>query len=198
MRRPPPAPQILPPSLRAPARVSLPDGLVTAQAFRTVNVRSEPSNQSAVIGRLQNGDAVVVIGRSDDRTGWLWVDLDGLAGWVAYFTVTLNGDAEALPIIDAGTGLEATPMTTVIPGMVTAFAFRTVNVRSGPGMTYAQISQLQNGDVAPVIGRSDEGNNWLLIDFNGLEGWIAYFTVSVTGNPDDLPISTPSANAAND
>jgi uncharacterized protein YraI len=76
---------------------------------------------------------------------------------------------------------------------VTAEARANVNVRSGPGVSYAAIGQLAMGTTANVTGRSDAGNNWLQIDFDGQAGWVAFFTVVVTGNPDDLPIVQPTA-----
>lgn len=70
----------------------------------------------------------------------------------------------------------------------TAQAYRTVNVRQGPGTQYDIIGQLTNGDITLITGRSDEESNWLRINFDGGEGWVAFFTVSVTGNLDISPI----------
>jgi uncharacterized protein YraI len=72
--------------------------------------------------------------------------------------------------------------------IVEAQAYRTVNVRSGPGTQYPVISRLDGGDIVSVTGRNDQESNWLLIEQNGLEGWIAYFTVNVTGDLSALPI----------
>ncbi len=160
----------------------------TVLALRTVNVRAEPSNQSELITQLKDGDEVVVLGRSDERTSWLRLDLEGIEGWVAYFTVTLNGQADELPILDQATGIDADLLNDVPNGSVTAQIFRAINVRSGPGMEYDPIGQLHEGDVVSVTGRSDTGNNWLLIEFEDSEGWVAYFTVSVSGNPNELPL----------
>jgi uncharacterized protein YraI len=72
--------------------------------------------------------------------------------------------------------------------IVEAEAYRTVNVRSGPGTQYPVIDQLNSGDVVNVTGRNDEESNWLLIKRDGTEGWVAYFTVNVTGELSQLPI----------
>lgn len=166
------------------------DEVIIAKAFRTVNVRAEPSTRSEIITRLKDGDEVIVLARSDERTSWLWVDLEGTQGWVAYFTVSLLGRAEALPVIDPQPDAAPEDVLPVsIPeGGVVAQAFRTVNVRRGPGMEYEQIGQLQNGDVVLVTGRSNDMSDWLEIDLNGEVGWVAYFTVSVSGDPDALPL----------
>ena len=78
---------------------------------------------------------------------------------------------------------------------VLAQSYRTVNVRSGPGTQYDVIGQLQDGMIVPVTGRSDEDSNWLRIDFNGREGWVAYFTVSLMSSPNNLPIVEPRETA---
>jgi uncharacterized protein YraI len=71
---------------------------------------------------------------------------------------------------------------------VIAQAYRTVNVRSGPGTQYDIIGQLTNGDEVRVTGRSDEENDWLQIEYNNGTGWVAYFTVTVLSSIDNLPI----------
>lgn len=78
---------------------------------------------------------------------------------------------------------------------VLAQSFRTVNVRSGPSTQYDVIGQLQDGAIVPVTGRSDEDSNWLRIDFEGREGWVAYFTVTLMSSPNNLPIVEPLESA---
>jgi uncharacterized protein YraI len=73
-------------------------------------------------------------------------------------------------------------------GDVIAQAFRTINVRSGPGTNFDVVAQLNTGDSVPVIGRSDDGNNWLLIQVGDQPGWVAFFTVTVIGDPNQLSI----------
>lgn len=157
---------------------------VTVYAFRTVNVRSGPNIEAEVVTRLKPGDSLRATGRSDPGNNWLQLDLDGAPGWVAYFTVTVAGNPDTLPIAVAGQDSRPRP---ALDAPVTVHAFRTVNVRSGPDTHFPMLGQLLVGDTAAVTGRSDPGNNWLRIDFNGAEGWVAYFTVAVSGDPDTLP-----------
>ncbi|MDX2160565.1 MAG: SH3 domain-containing protein [bacterium] len=63
-----------------------------------------------------------------------------------------------------------------------------MNVRQGPGTQFDTLGQLQSGDIVPVLGRSDAENNWLLVPFGGTEGWVAFFTVTVTGDLSTLEI----------
>jgi uncharacterized protein YraI len=78
---------------------------------------------------------------------------------------------------------------------VTAVAFRAINVRSGPSTDYEIVGQLYEGQIVSVIGRSDPQSNWLLIDHDGEIGWVAFFTVALTGDPTTVEIvGTASAN----
>ena len=78
---------------------------------------------------------------------------------------------------------------------VQAQAYRIVNVRSGPSIQNAVIAQLEPGDSVSVIGRSNEDNDWLLVELDSGRGWIAYFVVYVTGELNSLPIvDTPQAD----
>ncbi len=73
---------------------------------------------------------------------------------------------------------------------VIAEAFRVVNIRSGPSTAYAVIGQLAPRESAIIVGRNNENSDWLLVQTNGVTGWIAYFVVSVTGDPSSLPVIT--------
>lgn len=166
---------------------------VTVHAFRTVNVRRAPGMDAEIVTRLKAGDLLRATGRSDAGNNWLRLDLEGAPGWVAYFTVTVSGDPDTLPLVETP-ALAQTPRRAPPPGAaVTVHAFRVVNVRSGPAMHLPALGQLRTGDTAAATGRSDRANNWLRIAFDGAAGWVAYFTVTVSGDPDALPlVETPA------
>ena len=105
----------------------------------------------------------------------------GIIGWVASFAVLLDGDAESLPIIPS-------EIPTPSGDSVTMAAYGRVNVRSGPGMQYNIVGQFDVDDTAQVTGRSDTNDDWLYIENDDLKGWVAYFTVTIEGNPDNLPV----------
>ncbi len=160
---------------------------VTATAYGTVNVRSGPGAYYEIVGKLAAGDRVPVDGR-DQSGDWLRVVLavEG-TGWVASFAVLVDGDILRLPVTDAGSPPEAGETVTIT-------AYGLVNLRSGPGMNYAITGQLDAGDRLPVIGRSGQGNDWLYVRGGEVEGWVAYFTVKVEGDPDGLPEVTIDGN----
>ena len=176
--------------------LSAQDSGVTATAYQTINVRSGPGTQFEVVGRLSEGDTVSVLGRESDATRWLYVPVPEtqLRGWVAVFTVTTSGGLETLAIIDAespdGSGGGETQPELDGAQIV---AFGRVNVRSGPSITYTVVGQLEVEDEAPVTARSNYNNDWLYIENETISGWVAYFTVTVRGNVDDLPVLIPDA-----
>ncbi len=74
---------------------------------------------------------------------------------------------------------------------IIARAYRTVNVRSGPGTQYDIIGQLNSGNEVHITGRNDDESDWLRVDFQGSEGWVAYFTVTVLGDVTQLEVVFP-------
>lgn len=154
--------------------------------YQTVNVRSQPGARYEIVGQLNTGDSVTVTGRDSEKNEWLLVVASGgITGWVASFVVLLEGDIAALPLIDT----DANPDNLSTEVMVTAYG--RVNIRSGPGMAYELIGQLEIGAEAWATARSNEDNDWLYVELEEVQGWVAYFTVQVSGNPDELPIRLP-------
>lgn len=176
---------------------------VVAQAYRTVNVRTGPGTEYDIIGQLTSGDEVQVTGRSDDEGNWLRVDFNGREGWVAYFTVTVLGDALNLEIVEsrdteiAVPPVAATPIPQAVTSDVFVTAYRTVNVRTGPGINYVPIGDLDAGSMADVTGRSVD-DRWLQIEYGEQKGWVAYFVVSLSGSLDDIAVVEPASNAETD
>jgi uncharacterized protein YgiM (DUF1202 family) len=164
---------------------------LTATAYQTINVRSGPGAQYEIVGQLAQGDMVQVNGRDSAETRWLRVILkDEILGWVALFSVTLEGDPENLPIVSETDLTEGeNPDAAVI-----VIAYGRVNVRSGPSITYDVIGQLDVGDEAEAFVRNNTQNDWLYVESEDLQGWVAYFTVTVTGNVSSLPIRVPDGS----
>ncbi len=160
---------------------------VIAQAYATVNVRRGPGTQYDIIGQLTSGNEVQITGRSDEESNWLRINFENTEGWVAYFTVSVLGNAEQLPVVSPRAATqEVAARFTATPGIVRASgstfvtAYRAVNVRSGPGTEYVSIGTLTAGSTADVTGKSSD-SEWLRIDFDGGHGWVAFFVVTLTG-----------------
>ncbi len=175
---------------------------VIAQAYSTVNVRNGPGTEYDIIGQLNSGNEVPITGRSNNESDWLRINFEDKEGWLAYFTVTIVGDVNDLPIVEAladRTGLSserrATPLVRRSSSNTFASAFRRVNVRSGPGIEFQRIGVLEPDSTADITGRTAD-DEWLQIDYQGQRGWIAYFVVSITGSLDDITVAAIPITAA--
>ncbi|MBL8130794.1 MAG: SH3 domain-containing protein [Anaerolineae bacterium] len=161
--------------------------------YQTTNLRSGPGARFEIVVQLAQGDRVSLIGR-DEQGAWLWVRTEGgLTGWLPVFALELEGGAAADVLALGVTGAEGIP--TSVPGSdVFIESYGRVNVRSGPGMEHEIVAQLEVGVRSPATARSSADSDWLLIVLDETtEGWIAYFTVTVIGDADALPILIPDA-----
>ena len=213
------------PTLQPPTATATPSvtGIITATS--SINLREGPSASFAVVGSLEPGDEVVVLG--EDETGaWVNVRLPqgDVEGWVSSNLIvvrrpvgaTVEPEASATPETEATTpptsttapsstplatdrpttAASATPRATdtpaptatptqsptPIPTVITArvTATETINVRSGPGTTFAPVGTAGPGDEFTVIGRNGAGD-WIQVEFPGAEeAWIATFLLDIS------------------
>ena len=71
------------------------DADITATAYQTVNVRSGPGTQFEIVGQLNVGDKVSVLGRESTASRWLAIPLpDGQQAGLGRY---LYGHAEYRP-----------------------------------------------------------------------------------------------------
>lgn len=71
--------------------------------------------------------------------------------------------------VSPATGLPPTAAAPVTPSLTISNAF--ANVRSGPGLDFAVLGQVQQGATLPVSGKSADGA-WWQVTFNGAPGWL--------------------------
>lgn len=165
---------------------------VSATVYQTANVRSGPDTRFAIVGQLAQGDSVRVTGR-DEEGRWLQVVMaSGEVGWLPLFVLTLDGELDDIPLADEAAGAE--PPDEAAEETVTVAAYGRVNVRREPAISGELVGQLEIGDTAQATARSNANNDWLLIENEAIEGWVAFFTVRVDGNLDALPILVPDSS----
>ena len=73
-------------------------------------------------------------------------------------------------------------------------SYQDVSVRAGPGTEYDRVGALIPGQVAPILGRSPDGQ-WLLIVYIGgpkNEGWVYQPFVRVVGDLPSIVTVTPA------
>ncbi|MEO8393090.1 MAG: SH3 domain-containing protein, partial [Chloroflexota bacterium] len=168
--------------------VAAQEGTISGTVYQTTNVRGGPDTRFAIVGQLSADDQVEIDGR-DEEGRWLHVVLaDGTKGWLPVFALIIDDDLTNVPVVpeDAGTP-EASSSISVI-------SYGRVNVRSGPGIAYDIVAQLDVDDQAAALARSSGENDWLLIRFGDTEGWVAYFTVNVQGDARTLPVLVPDSS----
>ena len=191
----------LPPSLTPPpTQTPLPPGFDSAQleppqptvvpvsgtTSTQVNVRSEPSTASSVLGIIPANTTVEIVGKDPGDNWWQIIYPQGQGadgkGWVTAEFITTATKPE-VPIV-GGEGVNPNDG-------ITAIIQQQINVRSGPGTDFNSVGTLNPQDVVNLTGK-DANGTWLQIDFaSGPEGkgWINAAFVQANG-VESLPIVT--------
>lgn len=121
-----------------------------------LNVRTEPTTASAVIGQLQVGDSANAYKSQED---WIEIDFQGRKGWVnqSYITVTQQSASKPLASVED----------------VFEVSVSALNVRSKPDLNSKKIGLVNKGDKFSVI---DTDHNWVQVELNnGKKGWLYSF-----------------------
>ena len=168
----------------------LAQGEISATVYQTTNLRGGPGTQYEITAQVDAGERVIVIGRSEDGR-WLRVETSSReAGWLPTFGLVVEEDITTLPILGAD-NLPLGVRPTAVPGRVIVTATGRVNVRAQPAIASDVVAQLRMEEEAVAIARNNEDNDWLLIQLDDSEGWVAYFTVRVDGDASTLPVLVP-------
>jgi len=83
---------------------------------------------------------------------------------------------------------------TPIQGAVLSVTAETLNVRSGPGTSYAILGRLKAGDQVQIVGISPDGQ-WVVINFVQRQGWVLVSASlnTILGNIQSVPVVNPPA-----
>lgn len=144
------------------------ENVKTPHADGSMNVRSGPGTNYAVIGWVKNGQKITLL---KDEGAWskIRVDATGKTGYIKSFCIEKEeSEPAAAPVYALGC-------------VKTRYATSTVNVRRGPGTGHETVFALKSGAKMRILG---ESANWYLIeDENGKTGYISknYSTIGVPG-----------------
>ncbi len=95
------------------------------------------------------------------------------------------------PALTPGLGdSSTTPADTVLlsQSQVAGTATDLLNIRAGPGLNYAILGQLKQGEAITIVGKSQDGLWWQVS-----RGWVSATYVQVTGDTAAVPVTTPAA-----
>jgi len=150
------------PTIQPPTIVPV-EGVTTTQ----LNVRTEPSTASEVLGIINANTTVQIIGKDAAENWWQIIYETGTdaKGWVtAQYVETAN--KPEIPVIGSG-GLN-------LQSGATAVVTQQINIRSGPDTTFDALGTLNSNDIVNLLGKNSNGT-WLQISYPiGPEGkgWI--------------------------
>jgi len=195
----PPTPTPSPTPLSTPTPLLPPSsgGSVTGVA-RGGGAQLRTGPEGTVLEQVEAGAALTVVGRSGDGMWLLATDVGGVTGWVARSQVVAFG-VDSVPLLPlpavavaAQPALSSAPVVGnsegALAGTVVVGGSR-LNVRSGPGATYAIVAKEEDGAQLLIQARSENGAWFRVALADGGFGWVAARFVATEGNSDDLSVS---------
>jgi len=150
-------------------------------ATTAVNVRAGASTSTAVIGVLSTGTNVTTTGVSTN--GWTKVSYNGRTAYVFSTYLKAAGATAAAPAA-TGTSRAATTL-------------ETVNVRTGPGLTYSVWTVFPKGHATTVTGATQNGYAQLTDGHWISSAWISVAAAATTTSPATTAAAATTTSTAN-
>ena len=145
-------------------------GVVTGDV---VNARKGPGTSYERVEMLAKGKQVTIL---DEENGWYKVKWNNSTGYILKDYVATSG----------GSAVSATPDATVTGGT-------TINVRTGPGTSYARVTMVGTGKRVAVL---DKDGDWYHVSFDGKTGYILGDYVIPDGSNAPASASAPETAQA--
>ena len=162
-----------------------PIGTVTAYTLR---VRAGAGINAASLGVLRYGQQVFVLAQNTDGS-WLQIRWAYGTGWVSAAYMSVSG----VPQVSADGQGGYLPVGGEAPYAIVLSAY--LNVRTGPGVNYAAIGQVQGGETLPIVGRSAD-SRWYQVETRFGTGWVYSGYVAARNEYGGSPVTTASAAGA--
>lgn len=141
-----------------------------AVVLKGSNLRAGPGTTFAVVGGLKTGAAVKVVAKNDAGN---WYQLDN-GQWIAAFLVQPSTAAPTTVVELTPTPVVEQAQSPVTPGVSTATANRSANLRGGPGTNYPVVGGVRGGQTLAIVAKNDTGD-WYRTESGQ---WIAAFLVN--------------------
>jgi N-acetylmuramoyl-L-alanine amidase len=132
-----------------------------------VNVRSQPSLQSSIVGQVNKGDRVDIVSQNNN---WYEITYNNKKAWVHRDYISFNSATQ--------TSSSQTP-TTPKTGIVSVSS---LNVREKASLSSQVVGSVKRGNTITILS---ESNGWYEITLsNGKRGWVAnyYITLQTTSS----------------
>lgn len=136
-------------------------GTIISIVGAEVNARSGPGITAPVLGKIQPGGQVYLLGQNADGT-WLNVRSQFGNSWVTAEYTSVGGPR-------ATTG-DTTTVTSAQPYAIVNAAF--LNIRSGPAVSYSILGTVAGGTQLPIIGQNADAS-WFNVDTAFGKGWVS-------------------------
>lgn len=135
------------------------NGKITSNSL---NIRSEPSRNGSIIGKLNAGDRVKILSQ---KNGWTEISHSGKRVWISSQYVEVDeGNTE----VKEHTPVPSSKANKSGTGTVTA---TTLTVRNTGSLNGKAIGSVSMGQTFTIL---EEANNWVKIEFKkGSYGWVA-------------------------
>ncbi len=150
-----------------------------------LNMRQGPAVSFDISRVLAQGETVTLLGRNAAAT-WAKVAASNNAqGWVYAPLLQTSVPVANLPL---ATGETSSPSGTTGATAVVSNAIYTLNVRSGPGITFEPITAIGRGQIVELLGR-DNSSAWLKIRTPGATvGWSSARYLDTSYSLNNLPV----------
>lgn len=128
--------------------------LAISQVDDYVNVRTEPSIESEVVGKIFNNCAATIVGQDGD---WYQIESGNVKGYInKEFVVT---------------GEEAQKLALKVGYVIATVTTETLNVREGQSTDTELLTQIPEGEVCDV---QKYGDGWVYLNIdNDVKGWVS-------------------------
>lgn len=148
-----------------------------------LNLRAEPSVNSAVLNQLYTGDEAEIL---KEQSGWLQINYNGTTGWISTDYVSVNENvsnenSSSVETSESNTQQQepASNENVEIDPNTFTIVVDALNIRKKADLTSKKLGVAYKGEQFKVLERK---NNWVKIQNDKVKGWVYSFYGSFTVN----------------
>lgn len=154
-----------------------------------LTVHHAPEREATVVGELPRDSIFIIEGRENILgNGGIWVfgSSNGLIGWVnaGYLRLPSTIKINHLPIVDVTTAAITRSSGSLLP---IGRTWNDVNLRNGPGLTYAIVAVVPVHTDLSLMGRTADGT-WVHASTGDLQGWLFAELLEIPLGIEALPV----------